>query len=722
MIRRPKQGWVSSSRSHLFDQAEVPSTYELLSKSQVRRKPLPKSFPHTVEADDDTILLVNPSLSTESRYQTAQPLVTSRKRPNLFSLWWLEIAAVLLSLFTLSAIFGLVFPYRVLRPIPSWPSEITINAVISILSFVLRASIVTVVAEALSQQKWIWFTQNRTLVDLLTFDRASRGPWGSALLIFRLSRISFMGVFGALIIIFTIGIGPFAQQLVRYETCSLPSSVGNATTHRQGYFTYESVPMTEKSQRAGSWAPGFSFRSFLTAGLFGSQATSVPVTCPSRNCTFSQPFSTLAVCSVCKDLSEDVTFSIRFDDSSQGLSGTANAVLPDVLGGKNLSIQNKFGYSGGQTMAMSIIAADSALFIIYTNPNYPKDLYSNPFSEQEQSDPALQWAVRGYGAAKCRFKACVHTYTVNIVDGVVAETLIDTSSVWEEFDYSVRRYATMLDVTCIDSAQRQAIKLQGYNVTESTKWLAYNDSLATDGYWYTQGFSNAPSPNKTQDPNFPPECVYQVHTGSVDAITLFLSNFLKGNVSDDEGNNGGSVTALSLYNHARLGFPRVEEVFTNVSRLATNYLRQWGNQTGLNSTFPKNASDKFFAPNQLALGVIMEAQTCVLVRWGWLAFPGGIILLTTVFLALTMFDSTLSQEIKKSSNIVHGKDISTRFRPAGTWKSSLLPLVFHGLDEEELRTSRKSGLASDQEMWDAAENIEARFMQGGSGWKLTKVD
>ncbi|MAD87688.1 MAG: hypothetical protein CL912_32410 [Deltaproteobacteria bacterium] len=38
----------------------------------------------------------------------------------------------------------------------------------------------------ISQLKWIWFKDPRSLTDLTTFENASRGPWGSAQLLFTL--------------------------------------------------------------------------------------------------------------------------------------------------------------------------------------------------------------------------------------------------------------------------------------------------------------------------------------------------------------------------------------------------------------------------------------------------------------------------------------------------------------------------------------------------------
>jgi hypothetical protein len=40
--------------------------------------------------------------------------------------------------------------------------------------------------KGISQLKWSWFSRDRPLIDFEQFDLASRGPWGSFLLVLRL--------------------------------------------------------------------------------------------------------------------------------------------------------------------------------------------------------------------------------------------------------------------------------------------------------------------------------------------------------------------------------------------------------------------------------------------------------------------------------------------------------------------------------------------------------
>jgi hypothetical protein len=72
------------------------------------------------------------------------------------------------------------------QPLPEWPLGLTLNTAVALITTVLRSVTVVVICEAISQLKWNRFvTQERRLSDLQVFDQASRGPWGSLLMVLR---------------------------------------------------------------------------------------------------------------------------------------------------------------------------------------------------------------------------------------------------------------------------------------------------------------------------------------------------------------------------------------------------------------------------------------------------------------------------------------------------------------------------------------------------------
>jgi hypothetical protein len=98
---------------------------------------------------------------------------------------------------------------------PQLPYNITLNALISVLSTAAKSSLLFTIAGILGQIKWIWFTERRELSDIQTFDDATRGPWGALILLCSRSRRPLASL-GAAITILALAYDMFLQQLVRY--------------------------------------------------------------------------------------------------------------------------------------------------------------------------------------------------------------------------------------------------------------------------------------------------------------------------------------------------------------------------------------------------------------------------------------------------------------------------------------------------------------------------
>lgn len=99
--------------------------------------------------------------------------------------WTIEYLAALLSVLSL---LGLVILLASTdgRPVFDWHG-VTVNALVAVFSTASRASMMVVLAEAISQTKWIMFHQSeRTLYDFELVDLASRGDFGRVELLWRL--------------------------------------------------------------------------------------------------------------------------------------------------------------------------------------------------------------------------------------------------------------------------------------------------------------------------------------------------------------------------------------------------------------------------------------------------------------------------------------------------------------------------------------------------------
>jgi hypothetical protein len=113
----------------------------------------------------------------------------SRENLSLWSLasklFVLELLAVVLSTALLIAIIVILASFNH-HPQPHW-EHMSLNSLISWLSTISKGSVLFAISESLGQLKWLWFTQkSRAISDLQTFDAASRGFFGSAMLMWDL--------------------------------------------------------------------------------------------------------------------------------------------------------------------------------------------------------------------------------------------------------------------------------------------------------------------------------------------------------------------------------------------------------------------------------------------------------------------------------------------------------------------------------------------------------
>jgi hypothetical protein len=111
-------------------------------------------------------------------------------KPTKFSVcdWQWEFAAAIFSLSTLAALFSVLVSYDS-KSLSSWNHVfgITFNNLITILSTLSRTALMVPVASCMSQLKWIHLVGAPvSLRNVQIFEDASRGPWGSLELIWRL--------------------------------------------------------------------------------------------------------------------------------------------------------------------------------------------------------------------------------------------------------------------------------------------------------------------------------------------------------------------------------------------------------------------------------------------------------------------------------------------------------------------------------------------------------
>lgn len=159
---------------------------------------------------------------------------------NIFKRWLFEIASVATSAVCMGEFFSM-FRYHklivtgaiiailaVLKDKPLGTLSLWLTAV-TVLSKIASAALILPISEAIGQLKWSWFYgKKRDAFDFEVFDKASRGAWGSFLLLLRTKGKS-LAALGALLTVLLLAIDTFFQQVTdtpdRWKLEDLPATI-----------------------------------------------------------------------------------------------------------------------------------------------------------------------------------------------------------------------------------------------------------------------------------------------------------------------------------------------------------------------------------------------------------------------------------------------------------------------------------------------------------------
>jgi len=159
------------------------------SRTLSRDQSKPRATDSFLEIDDDaersgrSVSLTDGVLSSDDPH-----IPTSTRFSRLVNdSWLLEISSLTLSIAAVTAAALLLHGYNG-RPLQDWKHNFSINAVLSFVAIISKATMILVMGSALSQDKWNLYAngkESRPLLDFQIFDSASRGPMGSLRLTFQ---------------------------------------------------------------------------------------------------------------------------------------------------------------------------------------------------------------------------------------------------------------------------------------------------------------------------------------------------------------------------------------------------------------------------------------------------------------------------------------------------------------------------------------------------------
>lgn len=593
----------------------------------------------------------------------------SAERPTVLQSWKWEFGSAILLLVSVAAIPATLYPYDG-KPSPQWPYSISINALLSIYSMILKACLGFLVTSCIGQLQWSWYTGARPLRDIVLFHEAAHGILGSMKWLWVNHLRQPLTALGALITFVALAIDPFTQQLVQAIDCSEILSQGIPV----------SVPRTNYLRYDPEFPTG-NLQAMILAGL-DTFPNLTDFECSTGNCTFRNTYSSLSFCSRCSDRSSEVVVEEQCRVVSRA-SATDSAIYHQDTGPCNASKGERspyiwnittswppyylnFCYQGQNVSGpsqspevFSIQSSDQQMNTVQSAQQFqestqqlqfgvtlgysdwalrrlrldPISAVSVPLSGCDDFSTNDSWSCRGYGAASCVIQPCVRTYSCSIEAGRAEETTVEESNldqIWgfnvparDPFNGYTYPIFGLVDLQCITDADRGHLVQNGYDIDTTSRWLSYNVTFDP-----STSFVNASS-------SFPEsllanDCLYIIDPNFLlDLQSRYLWPILVGpvtrtkpsdNIFDSHFVFTGKEQVVRLYNSGNVSMASVSEMFENLAQALTLWAR----------------SNGYARYSRRAEGDVIHYAVCVRVTWTWISLPAVLAGLSLLMLALTV--------------------------------------------------------------------------------------
>ncbi|OTA93616.1 hypothetical protein M434DRAFT_30752 [Hypoxylon sp. CO27-5] len=510
--------------------------------------------------------------------------------------WWWEILAIILSL---ACMCGLVVLLAKIDNIPlqSWWLPIAPNSLVAALITVAKASMMMSVASCIGQLKWRHFTiHSRRLTDLQLFDNASRGPWGSAILLWSLSfRVRVLVTFCfALITIVALGMDTSAQQVLTFPLRESPLKnvsieLGVANMYNSKGF------LADTTYGDDIWVPNSDLLALEAAIINGAigPAFKPYFTCPepANRCEWN-PFTTLGVCSTFADVTDVAVPNCSPEDAG----GTINCTysFPGILDFDNSSAlvmsfnQENLGGAGLTTMIFQskFNRGDDARLGSFMAVNASSNGY--PIVKPTGLVPP---PVQVYSGT---FSWCAQTF--HNVTGT--QTDVNAGSVPSE------------NLTFSSGSRNE----DGYNEDGQI-----NNTMGAHYYSYVSNSTGL---------------LYNISEMAVSTLPNYLHTLLSATVKHNIYRTDIGPENQLLEMGFALQHSDLEKVVTGIAETLTNQIRS------------NNPGDNYNA--SIITGTAYFNETYIHVRWGWMTLPLVEVILTAFLLGLSIF-ITRKQPLLKDS-------------------------------------------------------------------------
>ncbi|EQB54289.1 hypothetical protein CGLO_05898 [Colletotrichum gloeosporioides Cg-14] len=346
----------------------------------------------------------------------------TRTVPDALEIWSFEIVTLLISVIAFMAIVILLSAYDG-RAQPRLYRGININTIIAILSTILKATLVFVVAEVIGQSKWAWMETPQRLRHVEYFHEAGKGAWGALKFLFTIWK-PMTTTLGAIVIIASFGIAPFSQQAATTYPCEINAEgtasiavaqwIGTGTDGRMQVISSE----THVSAVTG-----------LIYGPSVSAAAPAGFQCESGNCTFNSiagiTHSSVGICSSCKEvdvhqLKNGTSIVFAFGTMGNDTAPTPNITWPmkensDVFIMGTNWLYSDYADSSFETSFLALKTVECA-DKMSSDEKESRHCGQVPWLTSHQTNQGLEAM-----GAKCRLYPCFRNYNGSIISGRLHE-------------------------------------------------------------------------------------------------------------------------------------------------------------------------------------------------------------------------------------------------------------------------------------------------------------
>jgi hypothetical protein len=499
-----------------------------------------------------------------------------------------------------------------------------------------------------------------------------------------------LALLGAFITIIALGVDPFTQNIIATRNCQTVSTNQTAfMPTADDYNLYVGEQIDKDPGQFTLWGQyryglDASLKASVYSGLFGSattviNASTIHASCPGINCTFPR-YSTLGVCHQCADISSYIQHVCDQNSSAENnvFQPPCKWSLPTGQMLQSYADQNtyfKWDNDSLQTFSMEFMIANSSLSTL-TLPNTPGTFTNVTFLANGTSNPNCSIGnsyltgecVDGNTGAlndtidfttfavECSLFPCARTYTASVVNGAVVEVEVKRS-------FGTGGWSDWMEETWEGPAPGTVSIDPKENCTAT----------------WTHGEKGE-------------ACTYEADAYFIMAAGNFFWHFWNGSISGFKWTQALSSNDVLniIYDEGITNLSQIDIVLGRIADSMTSAIRLTGSVGQLWNTQRSDGSGR----QGTVTGTVFLAETCIAVRWGWIALPAAVTLLSLLLLILTHILSRAPGD-----------------RPA--WKSSALPVLFHGLSNSGFAS--KSALLTEAEMEKEAKCMKVKLTDKRTG-------